>query len=96
MRLREIVELMLAQVHAPGRNRMQQRLPQMGARTFNEGDARAGTPSHAVAEPGDELNPRGAAPDHHNAVQRLGFQPRRQSVVHRVTVASQNQDTEEP
>ena len=43
----------------------------MGAGTFDQSDRRPRAPTEAIAELRDELHPRRAAADHHNAMQRL-------------------------
>jgi len=73
MRLGEVVQLVLAGVHAARHRFMQQRLPKMCPGTFHQRDARPPAPAEAVAEPGDELQPRRAAAHHHNLVQTLIF-----------------------
>ena len=71
MRLGEVVQLVLAGVHAARRHSVQQRLPKMRPGTLHQRDARPLAPAEAVAEPGDQLEPRGAAADHDNLVQAL-------------------------
>jgi hypothetical protein len=71
MRLGEVVQLVLAGVHAAGRRFVQQRLPKMRAGAFHQRDTRPTAPAKAVAEPGDELEPRRAAADHGNLMQAL-------------------------
>ena len=71
MRLRKVTHLVLAGIQAPGRDFMQQRLPQMGPGTLHQGDARTRPPAEAVAEPGDELQPRRAAAHHDDPMQIL-------------------------
>ena len=71
MRLGEVVQLVLAGVQAARRDFVQQRLPKMCPGTFHQGDTRPPAPAEAVAEPGDELEPRRTAADHDDLVQAL-------------------------
>jgi len=71
MRLGEVVDLIDAGIHAAGRYRVQQRLPQMHARAFDQHHARPGAPAEPFAETGRELQSAGAAADHHDPVHRL-------------------------
>jgi hypothetical protein len=82
MRLREVVELMLARVQTAGGNCMQERLPQMHARTFHERNARAPAPSKAVAQPRGELKACSSSPNDYNAVKHCRVEPFRQAVGH--------------
>ena len=67
--LREIVQLMLGRVHASGRDHVQQRLPEMGAAAFDEGDVRDAALAERVAEMGDEFEPGRAASDDDDPMQ---------------------------
>ena len=68
MRLRQIVELVVAHVHAAGGDLVEKRLPQMGARLVDERDLGAPAPAQAVAEARRELEPAGAAAHDDDAV----------------------------
>ena len=67
--LGEIVELVAGNVHAAGGDFVEQRLPQMGARLFDQGDVGAAGPAERIAEAGDELDPTGTAADHDDAME---------------------------
>ncbi len=67
-RLREIVEIVLVEIHAARRNFVQQRLPQMRAGAVDERHARATLAAQPVAEPRGELETAGAAADDHDAM----------------------------
>ncbi len=72
--LREIIELVLAKVHAPRRDLVQQRLPEMGALLVEERHQRAAAPAQPVAEPRRELDPaRAAAHDQDPRRRTLGW-----------------------
>ena len=73
MRLGEVVQLVLAGVHAARRRFVQQRLPQMCSGTFYQRDARSPAPAEAVAKPGDEFEPRRAAADHNDSMQAFAL-----------------------
>jgi hypothetical protein len=60
---------MAADIHAAGRDFVEQRLPQMGARLFDKRDIRKTMPPEAVAETCDELQPAGTAADYDDAVE---------------------------
>jgi hypothetical protein len=67
--LREIVELVAGNVHAAGRDFVEQRFPQMGARLLHQGDVGAAGPTERIAEARDEFDPTGTAADHDDAMQ---------------------------
>jgi hypothetical protein len=69
MRLGEVVQLVLAGVHAAGRDLMQQRLPNMGSGALHQRDARPPAASETIAEPSDELEPRSTTADHDDPLQ---------------------------
>ena len=71
VRLREIVHLVDAGIHAAGRDRVQQRLPQVHPRAFDQHHPRPGTPAEPVAEARHELETARAAADHDDPVQVL-------------------------
>jgi hypothetical protein len=60
---------MLVQIHAAGRNFMEQRFPQVRARTIEQRDARPLPAAETVAEPRRKLEPAGATADDHDAMQ---------------------------
>src|SRR5208282_107746 len=68
MRLGQVVELVVAHVHAAGRDLVEERLPQMGARLVDERDLGAAAPAEAVAEARRELEPAGTAAHDDDAV----------------------------
>src|SRR6478736_5531848 len=68
MRLRQVVDLVHAEIHAAGSDLMQQRLPQMGAAFVDEGHVGPFVTPQLVAEPGHELQPAGAAADDDDAM----------------------------
>ena len=70
-RLREVVELVRVHVHAAGGDLVQERLPQVRAAAVDEGDAGLRAVAVAVAQLRRELEPAGAAADHHDAVHPL-------------------------
>ncbi len=63
VRLREIVELVYAQVHAARRDLVQQRLPQVGAGLVDERDLSLAALAELVAEAGGEFQPACATAD---------------------------------
>ena len=67
-RLIQIVQLVVVQVHAAGRDLMQQRLPQMRARLVHQRDQRLAPLAQLVAQAGGELEAAGAAADDDDAV----------------------------
>jgi len=72
VRLRQKVELVMAEIHAAGGDLVQQRLPQMGARAIDQRDLGAVARAQPVAQPGRKLQPAGAATDDDNAVRGVG------------------------
>ena len=68
MGLSQIVELMLARIHATRRDRVQERLPQMRAAPFDEDDLGKPTLAEPVSETRRELEPGGSAADDHDPV----------------------------
>ena len=70
--LSQIVQLVLARVHAARRDGVEKRLPQMRAAFFDEDDLGKTALAEPITEPSDELEPRGAAPDHDDAMGRCG------------------------
>jgi hypothetical protein len=69
MPLGEIIELVLGRIPAAGRNRVQERLPQMRAVALDEGDVGKFALAQAIAETGDELEAgRSAAADNDSMV----------------------------
>ena len=71
VRLRQIVQLVRAQVHAAGGDLVQQRLPQMGAALVDEGDVRALALAELVAQARGQLQSASAAADDDDAVQAV-------------------------
>jgi len=69
MRLGEVVQLVIAGVHAACRHFVQQRLPEMCPGTLHQRDIRPPVPAEAVTKPGDELEPRSTAAHHDNSMQ---------------------------
>src|SRR5207248_11707626 len=64
MRLRQVVDLVHAEIHAAGSDLIQERLPQMGAAFVHEGHIGPFVTTQLVAEPGHERQPgRAAAAD---------------------------------
>ena len=61
MPLGEIVELVLGRIHAAGRDRVQQRLPQMRAAALDQRDIGEASLAQPVAETGDKLETRRSA-----------------------------------
>ena len=57
VRLRQIIELVHAQVHAAGGDLVQQRLPQMRAVLVDQLDLHLLAPAELIAEPGRKLQP---------------------------------------
>jgi hypothetical protein len=58
-----------AEIHAAGADFMQQRLPQMGPVLVDEGYVGPLVTTELVTEPGDELQPAGAATDDDDAME---------------------------
>ena len=71
MRLGEIVELVLGRVHAAGRHRMQQRLPQMRAAALDQRDIGQSAFAQPVAKTGDKLETRRSAANDDDPVQMM-------------------------
>jgi hypothetical protein len=71
MRLGEVVQLVLARVHAAGGHLMQQRLPNMGSGALHQCNAGSPAAAETIAEPGDELDPRSTIADRDDPVQGL-------------------------
>ena len=69
VRLRQVIQLMLGSPEAAGRDRMQQRLPDMRAALIDQRDPRS-LRLQAVAQLGREFQPAGAAADDHDMVRR--------------------------
>src|SRR5262245_50371792 len=69
VRLSQIIELVHADVHAAGRDFMQQRLPQMRALFFDQRDGGFAASAELVAEPGDKFEPARTTADHDDLVQ---------------------------
>gem|GEM_PF-237435 len=72
VRLRQIIELVQAEVHAAGGDFVQQRLPQVGARLIDERDRRLPSPAELVAEPRCKLQSARTAADYDDLVQAGG------------------------
>src|ERR1700688_1950569 len=68
--LGQIVELVPANIHATGRYFVEERLPQMRARSFDKSYIRQAMPAQPVAEARDELDPARATTDDDDA---MGF-----------------------
>ncbi len=66
--LREVVELVGVNVHAPGGDLVQEGLPEMGFVLVHEGDGGACSAPEAVPCPGRELEPPRAAADDNDAM----------------------------
>jgi len=60
-----------ADIHAAGRHFVEQGLPQMRARLFDERDIRQPMPAKPVAEARDEFEPAGAAANDDDAMERV-------------------------
>lgn len=71
-RLRQIFELVVVEVHAAGRDLVQQRLPEVGARAVDERDLGALLLAEGVAEARGELKAAGASADDDDAVHGRG------------------------
>ena len=69
MRLRQKIDLMHTQVHAAGRDLVQERLPQVSAVLVDQRHVRQLAPAQFVAEPGYEFEPTGAAANDDNAME---------------------------
>ena len=69
MRLRQVVDLVHAEIHAAGSDLMQQRLPQMGAAFVHEGHVGPFVTTQLVAEPSHERQPASAAADDDDAME---------------------------
>ena len=69
MRLRQKIDLMHAEIHAAGRDLVQQRLPQVSAALVDQRHVRQLAPAQLVAEPGYEFEPTGAAANDDNAME---------------------------
>src|SRR3989338_6587299 len=68
VRLGDVINVVLVRVEGPGRDLVQQRLPQVGEVGVHERHVRLPAPAEAVAEPRRELDPAGAAADNDNAM----------------------------
>ena len=73
VRLREVVELVLVEIHAARGDLVQQRLPQVGARAVDERHLAPAAAAERVAEPRRELQAAGAAADDDDAVELLAW-----------------------
>jgi hypothetical protein len=73
MRLGEVVQLILAGIHAARRHLVQQRLPNMCPGTLHQGNAGSPAPAETITEPGHELQPGRAAAHHDNPMQPVGL-----------------------
>ena len=71
-RLREVIQIVLVEVHAAGGDLVQQRFPQMSARTVDERDLRAALASELVAQTRRELEATGAATDDYDLMHVFG------------------------
>ena len=71
MRLSHVVQLMLGPVQAARGHRMQQRLPNMGARALNQRHIGRARPAQRVTQPGDQLQPGCTAADDNDPVADL-------------------------
>ena len=68
-RLEQIVQLVVVEVHAAGRDLVQQRLPQVRARLVDQRDQRLLALAELVAQARGELEPAGASADDDDPVQ---------------------------
>ena len=68
VRLRQVVDLVRAQVHAARSDLVQQRLPEVRAALVDQRDMGLLAPAQSVAEPGDQLQPAGASADNDDAM----------------------------
>jgi hypothetical protein len=71
VRLREVIHFVFAGIEAARRNRVQQRLPEMGTRAVDQRNRRQRATAKTIAEPGGELEGRGASTYHHDPVHCL-------------------------
>src|SRR5581483_5661299 len=72
--LREVVNLVRRDVHAPGRDLVELRLPHMRTVSLDQGNLKLPLPSILVAETGREFqSPRSASDDHDPGLARLGI-----------------------
>ena len=67
--LRQIVERVVIDVHAPGGHFVQQRLPQMSARTLDQRDVGSFALAQLVTQPGRQFQAGGTPADNHDVVQ---------------------------
>ncbi|MNC92347.1 hypothetical protein D3C83_87540 [compost metagenome] len=65
-RLREVRQCMVVEVHAAGRELVQQRLPQVGARAVHQRDAGAPPAAEPVAQPRRQFQAPGPTPHDHD------------------------------
>ena len=72
VRLGEIVQGVVVQVHAAGGDLVEQRLPQMGAGAVDQGDVGLAPPAQLVAQLRDQLQAAGAAAHDHDPRQGGG------------------------
>ena len=70
--LRQVVDLVHAEIHAAGGDLVQQRLPQMRATAVDQRDVSLAASAELVAQPGDKLEPACPAADDDNAMRTLG------------------------
>ncbi len=68
-RLEQIVQFVVVEVHAAGRDLVQQRLPQVRAALIDKRDQRLSVLAQRVPQPGGEFEPARAAADDDDAVQ---------------------------
>src|SRR6185503_6497880 len=67
--LRPIIERVVIEIHAARRKFVQQRLPEMCARTVNERNARAAASAERVAQARSQLDSARPAPDNYDVME---------------------------